>query len=244
MAMAKLQPTIGRIDRSGVLYDANTIASVNLELFDVNHWRREDRLLGSETGRGETWVLAASESERWILRHYRRGGMAAWLSRDLYLFRGLERSRPFREWRLIANLYELGLPVPRPVAAAYHRRGLSYRGDLITVLLPEVEPLAEVLEQRHLEEPAWEAIGQTLARFHEAGVDHTDLNAHNILLGRQGGVWLVDFDKCSRRAPGAWQKSNLSRLERSLRKLATERGSAFPAVGWKALNGGYGSATQ
>lgn len=242
--MAKLQPAVEKTVHSGVVFDANAVASPSLELFDADYWRHRDLLVGSEPGRGETWIVAASDQEHWVLRHYRRGGMAARISRDLYLYRGPERTRPFREWRLIANLYELGLPVPRPVAAAYRRRGVSYQGDLITALLPSVEPLAEALEEQNLEETIWEAIGATLARFHEAGVDHTDLNAHNVLLGRDGDVWLVDFDKCSRRSPGAWRKRNLARLERSLRKLATERGRAFPAVGWRALTGAYAAGAQ
>lgn len=242
--MPKLQPAVEQTANSGILFDTNVVVSASLELFDAGYWRRQNRLAGSETGRGETWILAANDQEHWVLRHYRRGGMAAWISRDRYLYRGAARSRPFREWRLIANLYQLGLPVPRPVAAAYRRRGLSYQGDLITALLPNVEPLAEALEEQNLDEAIWEAIGNTLARFHEAGVDHTDLNAHNILLGNEGGVWLVDFDKCSRRSPGAWPKRNLARLERSLRKLATERGRAFPAVGWRALTGTYAASRK
>ena len=70
----------------------------------------------------------------------------------------------------------------------------------------------------------WEAAGQLIARFHRAGLDHADLNAHNILFDGQGRGWFIDLD---RRAcafpppPGA--KRNLARLHRSLRKLRGTR---------------------
>jgi len=50
---------------------------------------------------------------------------------------------------------------------------------------------------------------------------------------------VVDFDRGVIKPPGRWAKQNLNRLERSLRKLATERGGAFPAVGWRALRLAY-----
>ena len=59
-----------------------------------------------------------------------------------------------------------------------------------------------------------------LARFHRAGLDHADLNAHNILLDAAGNPWLIDFDRSRRRADGSWRQSNLDRLARSLAKLS------------------------
>ena len=86
---------------------------------------------------------------------------------------------------------------------------------------------------------AWHAIGSCVRRFHDAGVCHADLNAHNVLLDADGGVHLVDFDRGSIRAPGAWRTANLARLERSLAKLAgaeTARGGALERA---ALRAGY-----
>ncbi len=67
-----------------------------------------------------------------------------------------------------------------------------------------------------MDDARWAAIGRCLRRFHDAGVQHADLNARNIMLGEQGEVWVLDFDRGRLRAPGAWSGRVLDRLERSL----------------------------
>src|SRR6056297_607672 len=76
--------------------------------------------------------------------------------------------------------------------------------------------------------------------LHDAGVCHADLNAHNIQLGGQGAVWLLDFDRGRLRRPGAWQRRNLARLLRSLEKLrANVPGFRYGAGDWRELVAGY-----
>ena len=65
----------------------------------------------------------------------------------------------------------------------------------------------------------WVSIGRCIRRFHDLGVCHADLNAHNVLLGEET-VHLVDFDRCRLRADGLWRDGNLVRLRRSLEKIA------------------------
>ncbi|MDZ7828823.1 MAG: lipopolysaccharide kinase InaA family protein [Halofilum sp. (in: g-proteobacteria)] len=93
---------------------------------------------------------------------------------------------------------------------------------------------------------AWRDIGATIARMHAAGVDHADLNAHNILLIDEGAVYLIDFDRGRLRpAPGEWQARNLARLRRSLDKLSgDERGLYFEETDWEALQSGYRNASD
>ena len=79
-----------------------------------------------------------------------------------------------------------------------------------------------------------------IRRFHAAGIDHTDLNIHNILLDDAGQSWLIDFDKCSRRAAGDWQQANLARLQRSLRKEKGKQPSLhWDESHWAMLLSGY-----
>ena len=137
-------------------------------------------------GRGSAWFIA-SGARQWVLRHFRRGGFIARLSQDGYVWTGEERVRAFAEWRLLELLARRGLPVPRPVAARYQRTGLRYRCDLITQRIVDAEPLSAALARRALPEPVWRAVGATVARLHGAGVDHADLNAHNILLDAPEG---------------------------------------------------------
>jgi len=186
-------------------------------------------------GRGAAWMLKHGKDE-WVLRHYRRGGLPGRFVRDRYLWIGLDVSRPWWEWHLLDSLYKEGLPVPQAVAARVQRRGLLYKGDLITRRIPAAHNLAERLAAGG--DIPWNAVGRCLRRFHEAGVCHADLNANNILLDRAGQVYLIDFDRGTRRREGAWRGANLARLKRSLEKLSDE--DAFNVKAWSALLEGYG----
>ena len=189
-------------------------------------------------GRGSAWILERG-GEQWVLRHYRRGGLPGRFIRDLYLWTGLEATRAWREWRLTDSLYKVGLPVPQPVAARVVREGVLYRADLITRRIPGARSLAEVLTTPT--DIPWEAMGRCVRRFHDAGVRHADLNAHNILLAADGKVFLIDFDRGARVAPDVrWQQGNLARLQRSLCKLAG--GNAPIAAGWARFLDAYAKA--
>jgi 3-deoxy-D-manno-octulosonic acid kinase len=85
----------------------------------------------------------------------------------------------------------------------------------------------------------WRAVGRCIRRFHDAGVYHADLNAHNVLLAGSV-VYVLDFDRGRYRAPGTWQAANLARLRRSLDKLARQSKSFFCTEDdWVALGEGY-----
>jgi tRNA A-37 threonylcarbamoyl transferase component Bud32 len=86
---------------------------------------------------------------------------------------------------------------------------------------------------------SWPAIGTMLRAFHEHGVDHPDLTAHNVLLDADGAVFLVDFDNAVVRGPGRWQAAGLARFKRSLRKVALETGTEFDESAWAALETAY-----
>ena len=190
-------------------------------------------------GRGSAWIVARPDGE-WVLRHYRRGGLPGRFIRDLYLWTGLEATRPWREWRLLHSLYKEGLPVPQPLAARVARAGPFYRGDLVTRRIAGARSLAELLRGDGRDIP-WRDVGACLRRFHDAGVWHADLNAHNLLIDTAGCVHLIDFDRGERRAPApAWQLANLRRLARSLGKLAGNGAGAPPA--WGDLLDGYGAS--
>lgn len=201
-----------------ILYDPRWSGNAPELLFDREHWRRRGRLRELQGGRGGIAVLE-HESGTLALRHYRRGGWAARFSADRYLYTGETGVRSFRELRLHAVLRERGLPVPAPVAALYRRHAAGYEADLITVVIPEAVSLASRLTAGGVPLPLWHAIGACLRRFHRAGFDHADLNAHNILVDARDGVHLVDLDRGRLRRPGPWQHRNLRRLQRSLHKV-------------------------
>jgi len=222
-----------------MLYDASRVSNLSAEWFTPSYWQSRGELEGATSGRGAAYFLSA-DGRRYVLRHYRRGGFAARLSADHYAWWGENHTRPFAEWQMTYSLHRAGLPVPAPIAARYQRAaGVTYTGDLITERLATVGSLAECLRTGALSIVTWISIGRCIRRFHDLGVCHADLNAHNILLSDEQ-VYLIDFDRCQLRGAGLWRDANLVRLRRSLEKLTwglpAER---FAEADWHGLLDGY-----
>lgn len=232
-----------RVRRDGdcaIVYDAAAHREAHAHWFAPEWWSARGRAVAASAGRGAAWFVGAPGQE-WVLRHFRRGGLVARVVADRYLWLGLERTRPFAEFRLTARLHDAGLPVPRPVAARAVRAGAFYTGDIITARLAAT-PLSQLIGNGALDAAAWRAAGTSVARLHAAGLDHADLNLHNLLLGRDGKVYVIDLDRGALRAPGPWSGANLARLRRSLDKLTAGRWSpADRAAAWSALEAGYGT---
>jgi 3-deoxy-D-manno-octulosonic acid kinase len=234
--MLAVQEGLLRVAGGGILYDTSRLRKPGAEVFDVEYWRRQGALQEMAGGRASIAIVGAG-AERWVLRHYRRGGFIARVSRDRYFWLGESRTRSFAEWRLLAELRRRGLPVPAPVAARYVRGALTYRADLITEHLPNTRTLADAITGAELPRESWEAIGRTIAQFHRAGAHHADLNAHNILLDSgTSQVYLLDFDRGRIEARGAWERDVLARLRRSLEKIKGQRSSVgFGEEQWNWL---------
>jgi 3-deoxy-D-manno-octulosonic acid kinase len=224
-----------------MLYDASRVSNASAEIFEPEYWQSRRAVSRALAGRGLTLFIDYG-GRHWVLRHYHRGGRVAALLGDRYLWTGESRARPMREWRLMSELRAEGLPVPAPVAARYVREGLFYRGDLITERIIDALPLSGWLDRGGVALTHWRAVGACIRHFHERGVCHADLNAHNILLDKAGAVSLIDFDRGTRREHGEWQQKNLARLRRSLVKIgkALPRGR-FGEPEWHALSQGYAS---
>ncbi|MFP3947693.1 MAG: lipopolysaccharide kinase InaA family protein [Gemmatimonadota bacterium] len=191
-------------------------------------------------GRGTVYAVPAPPDEieavlgsgegRWAVRHYRRGGWMAPLLGDRYLNVGAPR--PFEELRVSDEVRRRRLPTPRVVAAAVYPAGIMYRGDLVTVYIPDSLELAEVLFHPRRQgvsssidrREAMTEAGSLIRRMADAGVEHVDLNARNVLLrwsGRAPEAHLLDLDRC-RLADGPLPRAAdamCDRLMRSIRKL-------------------------
>ena len=238
--------TVWRHHTRGILYDTELLGkhqlAVTSELFEPSFWQASQSLTAMKGGRGRVYFIDAGECH-WVLRHYRRGGLIGKLIADRYLWSGAERTRAFREWRLLAQLYAQGLPVPQPVAARYQRQGFSYQADLIMVAIKQARTLTQCLETEALSESVWQHLGEVLARFHAAGIQHADLNAHNIVFDAQKTVYLLDFDRGQvRDVRPAWVEGVLQRLLRSLNKLKKERNIHFEMQNWAALRQAHDTA--
>ena len=214
-----MNPTLVCRGSESILFDADSGVNIESRWFDPDFHRQQGRLDFIVQGRGQTCFVSFND-DRYVLRHYRRGGkIASWLD-DRYIWSGLENTRAFREWRLLVKLVEQRLPVPYPFAARVVRNGFFYRADLVTREICNAHTLAQLLMRSPLSFEQWRKIGRIIRRFHEAGVFHADLNAHNILIDPVGEVYLIDFDKgAMRESSQQWKNNNLLRLHRSLLKV-------------------------
>jgi 3-deoxy-D-manno-octulosonic acid kinase len=221
-----------------ILFDARWVQEPAASWFDARHWG-ERAVPVHAGGRGGAWFIDAPFGAA-VLRDYRRGGLAAKFSHDRYLWHGADRTRSFAEFRLTRALHALGLPVPRALAACYRRQGTSYSAAILVERLQGVRSFGQLV----VDDPAaapWEAAGRLVARFHRAGLDHADLNAHNVLFADPSRGWLIDFDKCELKIPAtAWRERNLARMRRSLLKVAGGvDGAAATLAGFARLRDAY-----
>lgn len=199
------------------LYNDSLMTEPTLEVFKPEYWRAQHKIVGQAKGRGTT-LFIDHEGQHWVLRHFKRGGIVGKVLNDQYVFIGVERSRPFEEFRLLHHMGTHGLKVPVPVAVQIYRRGLIYRGDLITQNIPCSQDLHQILTREPLSKDDWREVGRAMAAMHQCQVYHHDANIRNIMMDDKHHVWLIDFDRCHMRNGNNWKPSNLARLLRSLNK--------------------------
>lgn len=230
-----------KLGKSVIVYDDTLIDHLEEDLFQLSRWPDAPVVPGYSGGRGKT-LFIEHDRQHWVLRHYHRGGVVGRFLNDEFLFLGHERTRPIMEWQLLDRIYAAGLPVPQPVAARYVRRGLIYSADLISVRLPNVEPLSSHLRRERIPENTWRHVGETVALFHRANIYHADLTAHNIQIDNQGQLYLLDFDRGRiMHAQGSWMADNMSRLKRSLTKISAGQEIEFTDRQWAYIQDAYRS---
>lgn len=185
----------------------------------------------SEGGRNAAWFINLA-GQNAVLKYYQRGGVMAHFNQSYYFWAGRAQVRSLAEFALLQNLYQLGLPVPRVLAAACWRKGvLFYRAAIMTQRIEGATPLAKSAHPKN-----WFDAGQMVLKMHQHGVWHADLNAFNILLDPQQKVWLIDFDRAQQGVTDSNRLSgNIDRLARSVRKVASAQ---FNLI-WPAFLAGY-----
>lgn len=225
-----------------VWFDDEIITDPSQALFDAQYWQEQDKVVGSATGRGTTWFVQL-ENMQAALRHYRRGGLFGKIVKDHYWFTGWEQTRSLQEFNLLRVLIESGVNVPRPIAARAVKTGLTYRADLLSERIPNAKDLVSILPDNPLPEAMYQKVGQEIAKMHNANVNHTDLNIHNILIDEQEKIWIIDFDKCCQQPDGDWKQGNLERLKRSFLKEQDKRQIKWQETDFEALLDGYNQNT-
>jgi len=233
-----------KLGKRWILYNPSLMPEPRVDFFDCQILEQQGVIRGRATGRGDTCFYDVGSS-RWALRHYLRGGVIAKLLKDKYLGLRITRSRAWKEWSLLQQMADKGLPVPVPVAASVIKKGLFYQADLVTEYIHDTQTLADRLETAALEKDMWKDIGACIQRFHQHSVYHSDLNAKNILIDKENKVYLIDFDQCSFKQASGWKRANLERLKRSLDKFVSKsRDFNFSEENWQQLMLGYQSSNN
>ena len=247
-----------RVKKSGaasILYDDSIITEPDERLFEIAfdndyHTNQQSRQnppdpasdqTHEQAGIGRAQVSYFSHQDKsLVLKHYYRGGLVASFLKDQYLGFDVEKTRSFKEWRLLKQLRDFDLPVPEAVAARAVKGAGYFRADLITEKIEDARTLADVLGSKKLDAASWQQVGACIKQFHAHDVYHADLNARNILLAA-GQVYLIDFDNSYiRSGSDAWKQANLARLHRSLMKFKNNQSIFnFEEDDWSSLLEGY-----
>jgi 3-deoxy-D-manno-octulosonic acid kinase len=228
-------------------YNNDEISAFVPEMLDGDYWQEKKAIVGSAQGRGTTWFIATPNStgimQNWVLRHYYRGGLIGKVINDLYIFTGIKNTRAAREFDLLITMRALGLPAPKPIAFRVSRHGLFYRADLLSSRIENASDLVAILSKNEVNDNLWQNIGKVIKAFHQQGIYHHDLNAHNILIDDKDKVWLIDFDQGqTRNNQIKWPEENMARLLRSFRKESHKiTNFQWREKNWQALLNGYQS---
>lgn len=193
----------------------------------------------------ESSTEVSKDTRLFALRHYYRGGLIAKFLRDQFVFTGKARTRSFKELTLLKYMLDEGLKVPKPIAARIIQKGLFYEADIITEVIKNAKELHQILLNNEVSEALWQAIGQSIKKMHTIGVCHDDINVKNVLIQtceENQNIYLIDFDKCSRKSDGEWKKENIARFKRSITKQkALHENYYFSHKDWNAFSSGYNS---
>ncbi len=131
-------------------------------------------------------------------------------------------SRVLGELAVTAQLFALGAPVPQPALVLARRRaGPIWECAIGSVRVPGSDFASWLLGPER--ERALRAAAIAVRSFHDAGGQHADLNATNLLLSERNGhlaATVIDLDRARVRAPvpAVRRMREIARLWRSLRK--------------------------
>lgn len=198
-------------------------------------------------GRAPHPVVPLPDGGRALVRRYLRGGMVRHLVRATY-FSG---HRALYELRATERARAANVRAPEVLAATERRQRVGgYAAWLATRLIENVASADEWLRAARVARRAamLREAGRQIARLHEGGITHPDLNLRNLLVRDDAGdegapplVWIIDFDGArlyGNAVPAVARARNLRRLARSARKL----GIPLAAPDWAALREGYGAS--
>ncbi len=217
--------------------------------FEPEYWLNNNKVTGTSKGRFTTYFIQQENNQdqqvNMVLRHYYRGGLVRHFSKDSFIYTGLQNTRAVQEFNLLLQMWELGLPVPKPLAVQVSKKNLFwYNNSILIERISDAKDAFNLLRLKPLAPTVWKEMGKVIRRFHDHEVFHADLNIHNILISNQQDITLIDFDRCSfrkeKQSNKEWKQQNLSRLKRSLEKeYRLNQPFNYNEQDWQTLLEGY-----
>lgn len=172
-------------------------------------------------GRGTIHRIELRTQGALIVRPYRRGGFVRHVTRDLYWD---YPPRPFVELHCTEEARRRGVPTVEVLGARVERTSAGlYRGWLVTREATGFQDLWSWLQTEEsvdLRQQTLSVVAQSIARMHNAGIAHADLNPTNILVcadSESPQALLLDFDRArlfSGPVPTTISESNFRRFRR------------------------------
>ncbi len=187
-----------------------------------------------QAGRTTSWLWrpAWDDGPGLMVRQYAHGGALGRLFGAAFL----GKARMLKEFWISDYAGSRGVPTSVPVALRVERiAGPFIRAHFVSALIPEAQDLLRFLESAPSDaEPVpgrrrlAAAIADAIARMHDAGIVHADLNLKNVLVrhtSEEPEAFIIDFDKARWMAavPLSKRMANLVRLDRSIVKWAASR---------------------
>lgn len=179
--------------------------------------------------RGSGFSLKLDGAPELFARCGRRGGFARVITPDIYFGAS---TRPLRELAVANEARLRGIPIAEPlgtmietVAPGFYRSAFITRALTGMTLWEFLRADDDAMVRSHVVELARLAIDA----MHNGGVQHADLNLHNLFVSKAGErliVVILDLDKArlfDGPVPPGRRRPNFARLARSARKLDPDR---------------------
>jgi 3-deoxy-D-manno-octulosonic acid kinase len=189
-------------------------------------------------GRGAAPSVGLRRDVSVILRRYQHGGVFGGFTGMLHL--GL--SRALEELRVTARAEASGAPVPHVVCLALWPAAGPFWSALIGTREERgARDLYEVLassDDASARLPLLREVGAAVRKLHDAGVDHRDLQLHNILVAEQGGkrrIVVIDLDRAIYHSRGRLSSRLRARSLGRLFRSAVKNGLWPERVGRREL---------
>jgi 3-deoxy-D-manno-octulosonic acid kinase len=189
------------------------------------------------SGRGIAYAIRLN-SDPWLVRHYRRGGMIARVLNDRYAPTG---NRAVEELKASVVARARGIPTPEVVAAICYSGPLYSRFDIAVQFIDHSRDLAQLLFEDRVVSTRDIGKAATLIRtMIKGGLLHADLNLKNILIAPDR-AYVLDLDRCTvvdeatRHGAEAMRK----RFARSLAKWESKSGRVVSEAHHRTLEAAF-----